>query len=83
MSKMSYPSLVLLLVLLFVTMRSISGVIDWWNYVDPQTTLERKIDNRGILVNPILECKIANRSVMFKQLPSGELIYWCGKDGTK
>lgn len=77
MSK-SYPSLVLLLVLIFVTMRSIAGVIDWWNYTDPQVTLERKIDNRSILVNPILECKIANRVVMFKQLQSGEIVYWCG-----
>ena len=81
MNKMSYPSLVLLLVLIFVTMRSIAGVIEWLSYVDPQITLEHKIDNRSILVNPILECKIANRVVMFKQLPSGEIVYWCG--GTK
>ncbi len=76
--KLNYPSLVLLLVLLCVTMRSIAAFLDWWNYVDPQVKLELMIEERGYTNRRIPTCN-KGEFIYFNKLQSGELIYWCGK----
>ena len=78
LSKMNYPSLVLFLIILFVTMRSVSAVIDWFTYVDPQDKLELIIEQRGVFQRRIPTCK-RGESVYFNKISTGELIYWCGR----